>query len=177
MKNRFFVTCVASLALLAGCTSADDPVVSNSERAVSIKAGVTSRELINAGRYEMLDYTVDAFNLEEVKADYVANLVLVSFDRDISSEDALKELQALGLEPANTVECLAYGAATAEEFAGEYVPHWLVCLNSKATVENAYGIGVPRVMGIFQDDTSHVLSSDPSSTVWDQKNLFLAVET
>ena len=39
-----------------------------------------------------------------------AQLVLVHFNRDISSEDAVKEMAQMGLEPAKTEHLLAYGA-------------------------------------------------------------------
>lgn len=69
-------------------------------------------EMIAAGRYDWKnsDITADRFPVKG-KGKKKAEVELVHFNRDISSEDAIAEMDKLGLRPATIEELLAFGAA------------------------------------------------------------------
>ncbi len=147
MKNRFLVA-LATLALsLAGCSSGNGPTTVSNDRLVTVEAAPTLAQRIDAGHYEYVNSDIQPnFKIEPVAADYEAKLVVVSFNRAIGSGDAVLEMQARGLRPANTAECIAYGAKlSADMRASDLRPpsYWLVCLDSTATVG-----GERRVLGL-----------------------------
>ena len=65
--------------------------------------------------------------------DDTAQLVLVHFDRDISSEDAVKEMERMGIEPAKIEHLMAYGA---QHWDGK--PELVVALGSVWVGPNGY---------------------------------------
>ena len=76
-----------------------------------IDYGQTLDQMIEAGKYDYRNeyITVDNFPITG-EGKVTSQLVLVHFNRDISSEDAVKEMAQMGLEPAKTEHLLAYGA-------------------------------------------------------------------
>lgn len=68
-------------------------------------------QMIEAGHYNWKNDSINAANFPIVgEGKVTSQLVLVHFDRNISSEDAVKEMAQMGLEPAKTEHLLAYGA-------------------------------------------------------------------
>lgn len=139
MKNRFLVA-LATLALtLTGCgSSGSGPTTVSNDRVVTVSAAPTLAQRIDAGHYEYVNSNIQfSFKVEPIAADYQAKLVVVHFNRGIGSADAVLEMQARGLRPANTAECLAYGAAQkriSREWGLRTPNYWTVCLGSTATI-------------------------------------------
>lgn len=75
----------------------------------------TIKELVATGNYDWKndDITDKHFPQEKVGAEDV-EIELVHLDRDISTDDALAELDKRGLRPANPAELLAFGATFPE---------------------------------------------------------------
>lgn len=75
----------------------------------------TIKELVAAGAFDWKndDITDKHFPQEKVGAEDV-EIELVHLDRDISTDDALAELDKRGLRPANPAELLAFGATFPE---------------------------------------------------------------
>jgi len=82
---------------------------------VCIAPDQTIEKLLETGHYEFISPYMR--ELQFPRADYrvsrdeVHEIELVYFGHDISTDDALKELDKRGLRPANAVELLAFGAS------------------------------------------------------------------
>lgn len=78
---------------------------------VSINYGLSLEEMIAAGRYDWKSDDIVTKHFP-VKGEGVANveIQLVHFDRVIESEEAIEELDKMGLRPAKIEELLAFGA-------------------------------------------------------------------
>ncbi|MEK7638666.1 MAG: hypothetical protein AAB388_00750 [Patescibacteria group bacterium] len=137
MKSRFLVAFAMFALSLTGCDSADKPTTISSDRPVVVEANQSLAARIDAGHYDFVDSDIQSnFKVESVTADYEAQLVTVAFNRGISSENAVAEIKAYGLRPANTSECIAYGATIAKaryQFDLGPPPYWLACFGSIAT--------------------------------------------
>jgi hypothetical protein len=174
MKNRFLVA-LATLALsLTGCGSAGNgPTTVSNDRVVTVSAEPTLAQRIDAGQYEYVDSNIQSsFKVEPIAADYQAKLVVVHFNRGIGSADAVLEMQALGLRPANTAECLAYGAAQkriSREWGLRNSDYWLVCLGSIATFD-----GGRSVLALSEWRGVWYLGHRMWAGDWDSGNRFLA---
>lgn len=92
---------------LSGITSAFNAIVN---RSLSLK------EMISAGNYGWVndDITASHFPIKG-SGTTETGFELVHFDRDVSSEDAVAELDKRGLRPADLAELLAFGAVFPEE--------------------------------------------------------------
>jgi hypothetical protein len=93
--------------------------------------------LIDAGHYDSVNDDIAANFALTGKGKHDESMVLVSFNRDISSEDADAGMRARGLRPANLDECLAYGAALAkarQDYDLAPPSYWIVCLGQSAQV-------------------------------------------
>jgi hypothetical protein len=78
---------------------------------ITIDHSLTLNQMIALGKYDWVnpDITADRFPIKgEGKKKKVVELV--HFNRDISSENAVKELKKMGLRPATIEELLAFGA-------------------------------------------------------------------
>jgi len=64
------------------------------------------KALVEAGRYDYKDSDISYFSFEKTEAE---SIELIHFDRYISSEDAIKEMEAKGLRPATATELLLFG--------------------------------------------------------------------
>lgn len=163
MRN-LFRGALATLALaLIGCGS-NGPITVSNDRVVPVHATLTLAQGIDAGHYKYVDSKIQSnFKIEPIAADYEAKLVVVHFNRDIGSADAVLELQARGLRPANTAECLAYGAEQkriSREWGLRTPEYWLVCLGSTATSDSE------RSVLILGDSERHVLELGRWSGGW-----------
>jgi hypothetical protein len=77
---------------------------------VVIDYGQTIKQMIEAGRYDYCkNITAKHFPIKGC-GKVASPVVLVHVNRDISGEDALKEMAQLGLRPARIEHLLAYGA-------------------------------------------------------------------
>lgn len=82
---------------------------------VPYKGRTTIKELVAAGRYDWKNDDInDKHFPQEREGEEVIEATLAHFDRDISTEDALAELDKRGLREANPAELLAFGATFPE---------------------------------------------------------------
>jgi hypothetical protein len=83
---------------------------------LTVDYSLTLMQMIDAGRYDWInsDITSKRFPVQgQGKQELTAELV--HFDRSISSDDAVAELDRRGLRPATITELLAFGVAYPEE--------------------------------------------------------------
>lgn len=67
----------------------------------------TIEALVKAGKYTWSSDNISKFPFEKTEA---KEIELVHFNKSISSEDAIKEMDGMGLRPATTTELLLLGA-------------------------------------------------------------------
>lgn len=122
--------------------------------------------MIDAGHYGWTNSDVnDAnFKITPTKRDEV--MALVSFNRNISSENAVAEMKARGLRPANLDECLAYGATIAD--TGSIHP--IICLGQSTQFDDDR-----EVPGLWVGSGTWGLHLDHWDVGWDSDYRFLAV--
>lgn len=78
---------------------------------ITVNYDLTMKVMIKAGKYNYAnpDITAEHFSVtEEGQADI--SIELVHFDRRIESDEAIRELDRMGLRPATLPELLAFGA-------------------------------------------------------------------
>ena len=79
---------------------------------VTVDYDQTVEQLIKTGKYDWFNYDLTSLNFPSNEKGVAEVLVyLVNFNRGISSEDAVKELDRQGLRPATLKELLALGVA------------------------------------------------------------------
>lgn len=80
-------------------------------RLITVNYAQSLEEMIAAGKYDWTDEYITAENFQ-IQGNGVVNLEIVLFhpNRDIESEDVVKELDQMGLRPATLPELCAYGA-------------------------------------------------------------------
>ena len=96
---------IASLLVCAGVATRNVfyPIV--------IDYGQTLDQMIKAGRYDCCNSSITSKSFPVVKESTVKTEVTpVHFNHDISSENAIKKMELMGLTPAKTEHLLAYGA-------------------------------------------------------------------
>ncbi len=85
------------------------------ENILHIVAGLSLNERIKKGKYDWTNSDINDKNFPEtVPADYDAEYKLFHFNRSISSDDAIKEMEKEGYRPGNIHELLALGEAKPE---------------------------------------------------------------
>jgi hypothetical protein len=78
---------------------------------VNVDYSASVEQLIKAGKYDWFNDDITGRNFPSSEKGTAQVIVyLVNFDRDISSENAVKELDRQGLRPATLKELLALGA-------------------------------------------------------------------
>jgi len=79
---------------------------------VTVDYNQTVEQLVQAGKYKWADKEVASSNFPSTESGKAqVDIYLVSFARNISSEDAIKEMSAQGLRPATLKELLVLGTA------------------------------------------------------------------
>ncbi len=79
--------------------------------AVLVDFGMSIEELVRLGKYDWSNSDITSAHFPTKRTGKVETKVeLVHFDRNISSDDALKELDKMGYRPAEAHELLAFGA-------------------------------------------------------------------
>jgi len=78
---------------------------------ITVNYGQNLGQMIEAGRYDYVSYdiTVTNFPVQE-KGTAEVSIKLVHFDRSMRTEEAIVELNEMGLRPATLPELLAFGA-------------------------------------------------------------------
>jgi len=93
----------------------DQPHIPFPSYSITVNYDQTVEQLIEAGKYDWFDEDVTSRHFpsnEKGAAELV--VYLVNFKRDISSEDAIKELDLQGLRPPTPKELLSLGIAQPE---------------------------------------------------------------
>jgi hypothetical protein len=148
-----------SLTLAACGSSGSGPTIVGSDHHVTVDGTKGLAAMIDAGHFDWVNDSISGnFAVAPQKRD--ETMVLVSFNRSISSENAVAEMNARHLRPANLAECLAFGASIADTRSDEPI----VCLGQSAQVDG--GRSVPGLWGdggVWRLDLSwwdHVWLSD-----------------
>ena len=83
---------------------------------IAVNYCMSLKDMVSAGKYDEANSDINDKNFpiekhghEEIESQ------LIHFDRNISSEDAIKELDKMDLRPANLAELLAFGAKYPDE--------------------------------------------------------------
>lgn len=85
------------------------------ENALRILSHLSLSERIKRGKYDWVNSDINEKNFPEtVSADYESEYKLFHFNRSISSEDAIKEMEKEGYRPGNISELLALGEVKPE---------------------------------------------------------------
>ena len=121
-KDKDFLTALIGSGLLADLLDLDDPAAINREEfrkvlglgplelRISVNYGRSLDEMKKAGNYDWMndDITAERF---PIKGEGIKELVpeLIHFNRSISSDNALADLDKMGLRPATIEELLALG--------------------------------------------------------------------
>ncbi|MDO8407686.1 MAG: hypothetical protein Q7S95_00405 [bacterium] len=142
---------------------------------ITVDGTKTLGQMVDAGHYDSINRSINATNFPiENKGKRDKVMVLVSFNRDVSSENAVDEMKARNLRPAVLDECLAYGAAIAKVYQdyGLGAPTgWIACLGQSTVVDG--GRFVPE---LWRDVFSNgMLRLDLWFGVWPSGSHFLAV--
>lgn len=86
------------------------PRPATEEYSLVIDHGMAIEELVRLGEYDSVNKNITSRNFPTTRTgEEETTAILVHFDRDIESDDAVKELDAIGLRPAEADETLAFG--------------------------------------------------------------------
>ena len=78
---------------------------------ITVNYGQNLDQMIEAGQYDSVNYDITATNFPlKEKGTVEVSIKLVHFNRSIRSEEAISELNKMGLRPATLPELLAFGA-------------------------------------------------------------------
>jgi hypothetical protein len=182
MKNSFMVA-IATLAFsLTACGGEDEATTFSNERIVKVEASLTLAQHIHQGGLgfganDDLTSIKGAFRTEPASADYDAKFVLVRFNRLTTTETTLLEFRNYNLRPANTAECLAYGAAVnqARRFDLKPPSYRMICLGSNPIHRQTHnflsvsGWGDRMVVARVAQTTDHY------NYDWGSDTVFLAI--
>jgi hypothetical protein len=137
------------------------------ELTANINRGLSLREMVEAGHYDWVndDITAERFPIKG-SGSVETSFELVHFNRNIESDEAVKEMAKRGLRPADLAELLAFGAA----FPEEQRKYPIVELGSVARIG-----GSRYVACLYRDDSRRSLSLLRWGGSWDADYRFLAV--
>lgn len=106
--------------------------------------GMTLEQMIAAGKYDWSNSDITAKRFPLTGTGKVAfEPKLFHFDRSISSEDAIKEMEKEGFRPAKIEELLAYGALLPEEQR----KYPIIALGSVAEIDGSRGVACLHRVG------------------------------
>jgi len=81
------------------------------ELQITVNYNLSLAEMISAGKYDWISDDINEDNFPVRGTGIIESVVeLIHFNRNISSDDAEKELKKMKLRPANVEEILAFGA-------------------------------------------------------------------
>ncbi len=178
-KDKDFLTALIGSGLLADLLDLDDPASINREEfrkvlglgplelRISVNYGRSLDEMKKAGNYDWMndDITAERF---PIKGEGIKELVpeLIHFNRSISSDNALAELDKMGLRPATIEELLAFG----ETFPEMQCKFPIIALGSVCRV-----VGNRRVPYLDEDASERNLDLLWFGGDWNADCRFLAV--
>lgn len=137
---------------------------------ITVDYNMSLKDMIAAGRYDWVNDKIMAEYFPAVKRKGMKELAvkLVHFNnRFISSDDAVKEMDNMGLRPATHEELLAFGA----KYSDMRHKFPIVALGSLAQVEG----GDPRALCLDRGGSKRGISLIWYAFDWDDKYRFLAV--
>lgn len=133
---------------------------------VVVNRELTLAEMISAGHYDWVSDSIMSERFLSKGSGLATSFGFVHFNYDISSEDAVKEMDKRGLRPADLAELLAFGAV----FPKEQLRYPIVELVSVAEVGGARYVACLRRFG-----SRRRLSLSRWDDGWDASCRFLAV--
>lgn len=142
--------------ILAACSENSGPTVVGGDHHVMIDGSKSLDSMINAGRYDSVNTDFTNTYARLTTATRMETMVLISFNRSISSENAIAEMRVRKLHPADQDECLAFGGAIADTKS----VYDIVCLGQPAEVD-----GTREVTKIWNDSDYRRWSLDLDN--WD----------
>lgn len=132
--------------------------------AVLVDFGMSIEELVKLGQYDWSNSDITSGHFPTKRVGKVeTNVEFIHFDRNISSDDALKELDKMGYRPAEAHELLAFGAkypdvqrefpivALGSVWRGPDGDRRVVCLSEG-------GAGRRAGLGLFESDWAWLLA-------------------
>jgi hypothetical protein len=162
---------------LGACGQKPDPTNVRSIGQVSVDDTLSVAKMIKEGHYDATDKDINATNFPISRKDtHTAEMVLLTFNRRLSSEeaDAIIGARKEGLRSANLDECLAYGAALEKARLSYDLArpnHAIACLGQSAKVG-----GVRRVPTLWSvENGAWDLGLDGWDRNWNARERFLAV--
>lgn len=144
--NRFMVIAVS--VAVGACSGPWLSLAGEKDSGVAVVRPGTLVEMVRLGRYDHQSHHINEKNFP-VNPDRFSTdgLVLISFDRVMTTAEVLGELRVRSLRAATIEELLAHGAARPEE-QGEFS---VIALGSQWVNQN----GARRVPGIFGSGNVH----------------------
>ena len=103
------------LVFCTACSQSSGPTQVGPNRTVTIGPDQTAQSLVDTAGYSWStsgDLDVSTITAPLIKR--TETMVLVVFNRSISSQNAIEEMKSRHLHPANVYECLAFGATIAD---------------------------------------------------------------
>ena len=136
-------------------------------KCITVDYGMSLADKITAGRYDWANDRIVSTYFPILGSGKVElSVELAHFDRNISTDDAAKELHRRGLRPATLAELLAYGAL----FPEDQRKFPIVALGTEAL----FG-GDRRVACLYGDGSERCLDLRWVGDAWDGHFRFLAV--
>ena len=177
MRKLFGGLAVLVLAFtLTACGGNTGPTTVGTPHTITVDDTQSLTALIDAGHYDSVNDDINSTNFSITgKGKRDEQMVLVSFNRSISSEDADAGIRARGYRPANLDECLAYGASLAkarQDFGLAPPNYWIVCLGQSAQVD-----GYRNVPELWSHGSDWGLGRNRWDGDWRSDGRFLAVRT
>ena len=171
---RWFATALVLSVSLVACTERDGPTVVRPAHSITVDGTLSLPQLAARGNIDDVSNDINVTNfpiLQNTRHDEI--MTVVFFNRHISSDDAVRDMQARNLRPANLDECLAYGAAAEsarQAFSLGPLEGAIACLGQSATLKN--GRMVPEI-----SDDGETLHIDLFNWIsdWNKGDSFLAV--
>lgn len=132
-----------------------DPIEINYERSME--------ELTQAGKYDHVNPNLTSENFPTEKSGKVRRVpVEVHYNRYINSYDAVADMKARKLDPADEREGLTFG----EKYPEEQAKHSIVCLGKKVRLKDDRHILRRHVLVLSRLIHERWASLEPSNDVW-----------
>lgn len=105
--------CIENPATLAGLRKVLSEMIRQENQHQTVRVsidGLSLEEMVEAGKYDYANSNINSgnFPVGEIQSQE-EEVYLVHFDRSIGSEEVIRELDKMGLEPADIVQLLAIG--------------------------------------------------------------------
>lgn len=184
IRNKSLFTALAAIAgfaivLMAGCENTGPTNIGDSHQ-VTVDDRGSFAQIVGRSHLNK-DQVSDDINPERFKIPFGdvhdETMKLISFNREISSDNAEREMAVRKLRPAKFDECLAYDAELTrvrEEYDLSWPRYRIICLGQSART-GSFG-GDLKVPVLYPDFGEWSLGLSAWRGNWDWNDRFLAVE-